>query len=154
AIRYIESSGSGLHVIVGEEVTTLDGHVVGLFLRELVRRGMSARDTIQAIHEQGGLAIAVHPFRHPGREGVAALACSDPFDAVEILNGAPTPRARAANRNATRLQLKGKTRTGGSDAHIKEMIGACSTGYPGCGPRDFREAILHAQTWPLRHRVR
>ena len=153
AARYVKSSGAALNVIVGEEVTSRDGHIVGLFLHELVSRDMSAQDTIRAIHEQGGLAIAVHPFRFPGREGVADLAASEPFDAVEFLNGAPTPRTRAANRRTARLDLRGKALTGGSDAHIKELVAVCSTAFPGSGPSDFREALLHARTWPVRRRV-
>ena len=153
ARRYLERRGSALQVIVGEEVSSRDGHIVGLFLHQLVRPAMSAQDTISAIHEQGGLAVAVHPFRNPGREGVAALAATLPFDAVELLNGAPTPRGRSANRRVARLDIRGKPVTGGSDAHIKEMVAACSTEYPGSGPDAFREALREARTKPARRRV-
>ena len=153
AARYAESSRSPLQVIVGEEVSSRDGHIVGLFLRELVNPDMSAHDTIEAIHEQKGLAVAVHPFRRPGREGVAALAASLPFDAVETMNGAPTPRARAANRRTSRLHVQGKAVTGGSDAHLRQMLAACATAHPGAGPLDFREAVAGCRTWPVRRRV-
>lgn len=153
AARYAKACGSALHVIVGEEVTSRDGHVVGLFLKERVDRDMSALDTIRAIHEQGGLAIAAHPFRLPGREGVAELAASLPFDAVEVLNGGGTPRTRAANRRTAKLDIRGKAVTAGSDAHIKEMVACCCTAYPGRRPMDFREALLHAQTRPVRGHV-
>ena len=53
---------SKLEVIVGEEVSSRNGHIVGLFLERRVRPGMSAAATVHAIHDQGGLAIAVHPF--------------------------------------------------------------------------------------------
>src|SRR5690348_4068904 len=55
-------SGHPFEVVVGEEVSTRDGHLVGLFLYERVRPGMSAADTVAAIKEQGGLAFAPHPF--------------------------------------------------------------------------------------------
>ena len=51
-----------LHVIVGEEVSSRDGHIIGLFLEHRVKPGMSAAASVHAIHEQGGLAIAAHPF--------------------------------------------------------------------------------------------
>ncbi len=51
-----------VEVIVGEEVTTRQGHIVGLFLREAIPPGQSAVDTVAAIHRQGGLAFAPHPF--------------------------------------------------------------------------------------------
>jgi predicted metal-dependent phosphoesterase TrpH len=147
AARYAESSGVGLRVIAGEEVSSREGHIVGLFLHELIAPGMSANDTVRAIHDQGGLAIAVHPCRSTGVGAVAAQTL--PFDAVELLNGARTPRARAANRRVARLPLGGRAVTGGSDAHVKEMLAACATAFPGSGPEEFREAIRDARTRPV-----
>src|SRR5579883_3263871 len=49
-------------VIVGEEITSIDGHVVGLFLEEPVAPGQSIEATVREIHLQGGLAFAPHPF--------------------------------------------------------------------------------------------
>src|SRR3979409_2705805 len=51
-----------VHVLDGEEVSSRDGHIVALFIERRVRPGMSAAATVDAIHGQGGLAIAVHPF--------------------------------------------------------------------------------------------
>jgi predicted metal-dependent phosphoesterase TrpH len=51
-----------LKVVVGEEVKTAEGEIIGLFLKELVPRGMSPEDTVTAIHEQGGLAVIPHPY--------------------------------------------------------------------------------------------
>jgi predicted metal-dependent phosphoesterase TrpH len=153
AVQHADARGAALRVIVGEEVSSRDGHILGLFLHEVVCPDMSALDTIRAIHEQGGLAIAAHPFRRPGREGVATLAASLPFDAVEVLNGGQTPRTRAANRRAASFELHGRAVTAGSDAHIKQMVAACCTAYPGTGPLDFREAVRRAQTWPVRRRA-
>src|SRR5579864_9474354 len=49
-------------VVVGEEISSREGHILALFLRQHVAPGMSAAETIAAIHEHGGLAIAAHPF--------------------------------------------------------------------------------------------
>src|SRR4030081_225920 len=72
ALRAAERAArrSKLEVIVGEEVSTRGGHVLALFLQSRLRPGMSAAATVHAIHEQGGLAIAPHPFwrtQRPGR---------------------------------------------------------------------------------------
>ena len=151
AAAYAESRGLPLRVIPGEEVSSRDGHVVGLFLDALVAPGMSAEDTVRAIHEQGGLAVAVHPCRSTG---VGRLAETRLFDAVELLNGAPTPRSRAANRRAAQLRVGARAVTGGSDAHVKEMVAACATIFPGARPADFREAVTRALTEPATRPVK
>lgn len=51
-----------LKVLIGEEVKTSEGEIIGLFLREKIARDMSPEDTIRAIHEQGGLAVIPHPY--------------------------------------------------------------------------------------------
>src|SRR5580693_442815 len=51
-----------LQVIVGEEVSTRDGDVIGLFLREPIPPRLSALETMDAIHAQGGLVYLPHPF--------------------------------------------------------------------------------------------
>lgn len=56
----------GVDVVVGEEISSLNGHSLGLFLEERIPPGLSALDTIGEIHAQGGLAVAAHPF-HPIR---------------------------------------------------------------------------------------
>jgi hypothetical protein len=68
-------------------------------------------------------------------------------------DGAPTPRGRSANRPIARLDMRGKPVTGGSDAHVREMIAASCTEYSGLGPRAFREALLEVRTRPSRRRV-
>ena len=54
--------GLRAQVVVGEEVTTRGGHLLGLYLTERVKPLQSLRSTIAAIHDQGGLAIPAHPL--------------------------------------------------------------------------------------------
>jgi hypothetical protein len=49
-------------VIIGQEIWTNDGHVIGLGLKERIADFQDAADTIGLIHDQGGLAVAPHPF--------------------------------------------------------------------------------------------
>src|SRR5262249_43221368 len=51
-----------VEVIVGEEVSTAEGHLLALFIDAFLPPGRPAAETIAAIHAQGGLAIAPHPF--------------------------------------------------------------------------------------------
>src|SRR5439155_165297 len=64
ALRATERAAKtgGVEVVIGEEVSSRDGHILGLFLEGRVRPGMSAAATLHAIHDQGGLAIAPPPF--------------------------------------------------------------------------------------------
>src|SRR5262245_45587549 len=54
----------GIDVVVGEEISTRNGHLLGLFLEETVPPGLSALETIERVHAQNGVAVAAHPF-HP-----------------------------------------------------------------------------------------
>ncbi|MFQ6096116.1 MAG: PHP domain-containing protein [Armatimonadota bacterium] len=70
-------------VIPGQEITTSEGHIFGLFLKDRVLQGMTAKQTIREIHRQGGLAILADPA---AAEGVK-LARSLPFDGYVIRPG-------------------------------------------------------------------
>jgi len=144
-------------VIIGEEITSRDGHIAGLFLKEKVEPGMSARRTINAIHRQGGLAIAVHPFfkthyynpEHPVMHGVGSSILFNMrtmFDAVEVINSTPTlgyENYLAGVLNKTIIHC---AETGSSDAHILDAIGHGYTFFEGSSKSDLRKAIVRAQT--------
>lgn len=143
----------GLVLTVGEEVTTREGHLVGLGLAARIPPGMSLGDTVAAVHDQGGLAIVAHPLLVLPSSAPAsilrALADGPPDrrpDAVESIN------ARAAwlpgyRRRIERLAAQaGYAVVGGSDAHRPERIGRAVTRYPGRSFADLRAAIEARQT--------
>lgn len=148
-----EASGSKVAVIVGEEVTTRSGHVIGLFMRERIRPWGSLRSTIARIHEQGGLVIIPHPLvPYPlcvsGRAIESLLAQSDPIyhpDAIEAFNAstARLPRGRAAAQFAAAHHL---TTVGGGDAHRASDVGFVVTTFAGRTPDDLRSAISAGTT--------
>jgi len=148
------------HVIVGEEVSSRDGHIVALFLERRVRPGMSAAATVDAIHDQGGLAVAVHPFWRTQKRtrtgvvhGVGWLAAELDFDAVEVENA--TPGFYLVNQLAHRLNLGlGAAELGSSDAHILDAVGRAFTEFPGKTPEALRAAIESGKTEARRRRYR
>jgi predicted metal-dependent phosphoesterase TrpH len=148
------------HVIIGEEISSLDGHIVGLFLERRVRPGLSAAATVHAIHEQGGLAVAAHPFWRTQRQdrnglvhGVGWLAADLDFDAIEVENA--TPGFFVFNQLAHRLNLGlGAAEMGSSDAHIVDAVGRAFTEFPGRTPAMLRTAIETAQTRAMRRRYK
>ncbi|HVA91385.1 MAG TPA: PHP-associated domain-containing protein [Chloroflexota bacterium] len=141
-------------IVAGEEVTSRDGHILALFITRLVSPGMSAAETVNAIHEQDGLAIAAHPFIAAGTfgkqslstQGVGDLIGNVPFDGVEIDNS--TPLLRLANFRARRYnRAHGRlAELGNSDAHIVEAIGKSYTRFPGRTMVDLRRAIEQRRT--------
>ncbi len=144
-------------VIVGEEVSSRHGHILGLFLTRRVRPGMSATATVNAIHDQGGIAVAAHPFWRTERQsrarvhGVGWQAAELDFDAIEVENA--TPGLYIFNQMAHRLhEAVGKAALGGSDAHILDAIGRAYTSFPGSGPEALRRAIESGLTNAERER--
>ena len=162
ALRAAEHSAriEGVAVIVGEEVSSLQGHILGLFLERRVRPGLTAAATIDEIHRQGGLAIAAHPFWRTERiaerfrgsiHGVGWLAAELDFDAIEVENS--TPGLGLANVLARRLaDGSGCACTGGSDAHIIDAIGKSATSFNGRSARALRSAIETGTTLPVHSR--
>ena len=80
-----------LHVILGEEVSTADGEVVGIFLTRTIPRGLSANETADEIHRQGGLVSIPHPFdpfraSHIREGPLRNLAEVRKIDMIEIFN--------------------------------------------------------------------
>ncbi len=144
-------------VIVGEEITSKDGHIAGLFLKEKIDPGMSARKTINAIHKQGGLAIAVHPFYkthyyhpdHPIMHGVGPKILFNLrvyFDAVEVINSTPTLGHENYLADIYNKTILHTAETGSSDAHILKAIGHGYTLFEGDSKEELKVALIKAQT--------
>lgn len=143
-------SGYGFEVVSGMEITTLDGHLIALFIDEPVASFQRIEPTLAAIHALGGIAIAPHPLsrltrsiRTPVFERVAACNGNDGvyFDAIEEHNMSPAGRsssARVRELNRERLQLAA---IGSSDAHFLPAIGSARTGFAGRTAADLRAAI-------------
>ena len=84
-----------LTVILGEEVSTSDGEVVGIFLQRTIPRGLTAEQTADEIHAQGGLVSIPHPFdpfraSHIRRVPLEALATAGKIDMIEVFNSRVT----------------------------------------------------------------
>lgn len=76
-------------VIVGEEITTSQGEIIGLYLKEVVSAGLTPLETVEAIHDQGGLVYVPHPFETV-RKGITMETLEEicrEVDIIEIRNG-------------------------------------------------------------------
>jgi predicted metal-dependent phosphoesterase TrpH len=143
-----EDHGLAFEVIVGEEITTRGGHLLGLYLTSPVPPLKSLRESIIRIHDQGGIAIPAHPlFPFPMCAQPGALrrlaADADPRarpDALEAFN--PTTFGRPHARVVAFAAELGLAVIGNSDAHAVDAIGQGWTTFPGHGAADLRAAIL------------
>lgn len=139
--------GLRVEVIVGEEITTLGGHLLGLWLDEPIKPFRSLRATIAEVHAQGGIAIPAHPL-------VPYPLCAQGFvlrrlltdeeryhpDAIEAFN--PTTLGRPwHDRVVAFADRHGLARVGSSDAHALEAIAAGHTSFHGRSAAELRAAI-------------
>jgi predicted metal-dependent phosphoesterase TrpH len=142
-----------VEVVVGEEVSTLGGHLLALFIEERVRPLRTLKKTIAEIHEQGGLAIPAHPLvPYPlcaqGWVIRRLLADRDPRvrpDAIEAFN--PTMFGRPWHGRVVRFaSAHGLAMVGNSDAHEALAVGTGWSTFPGTTAGDVRAAILAHET--------
>ena len=145
--------GLPFEVVVGEEVTTLGGHLLALFIERPIRPYRSLRRTIADIHEAGGLAIPAHPLvPYPlcAQGWVLRRLLEDPDptvhpDALETFN--PTALGRPWHDRVVRFaERHGLPGVGNSDAHALEAIGTGWTAFPGRTATDLRAAIESGTT--------
>jgi len=81
-------------VIIGEEISSKSGHIIGLWLQEAIPPNLSAAETVSRINEQGGVAIIAHPFANRafgpfGLESVGQAIYDVAFHALEVYNSSP-----------------------------------------------------------------
>ena len=142
------ASSRKLIVIPGEEVKTGgQGEVIGLFLEKAIPRGLSFAETIEAIHEQGGLVYVPHPFDrlHSVPDSATLRRHLAEIDAFEAYNARLI--FETFNDEALRFARKYNLTMGaGSDAHVLQGVGT------GCvrmrsfeGPEEFLISLRGAE---------
>lgn len=139
----------GCRVVVGEEVKTHAGELIGLFLTEHVPAGLAPLEAAAAIREQGGLVYVPHPFdpmrRNLAETALVALAETGMLDAIEVLN-AKTSLRSLNERAASFASGCGLAAGAGSDAHVPEALGAAYVEMPDFeGPADFLDKLRLAE---------
>ena len=112
-------------IISGIEISSRNGHIVGLNIQESIPKGLSSDETVDRIHEAGGVAVACHPFAlFKGSLGKHANA---KFDDVETINASAFPFSRCV-RKANQLAERFKQpKVAGTDAHHCPAIGYAYT---------------------------
>jgi len=140
-------------LVLGEEITTRQGHLLGVGLAVRVPPGLSLGESVAIVHEQGGIAVVAHPLLPTSIAASARLlvelAEDDPNrrpDALEAMH--PTASwlpgwRRRVERLAGRC---GYALVGGSDAHSARSVGRVRTTFPGATEADLVAAIRGRDT--------
>ena len=145
--------GMRVQVIVGEEISTRGGHLLGLFLRERIPPWRSLKWSVARVHEQGGIAIVAHPLvPYPLCASAGAIRRlmdePDPIyhpDGIEAFN--PTTAGMRWQRRVPVFAAEVALATlGNSDAHRAQDVGHALTTFPGTSPDDLRIAIADRTT--------
>ena len=146
--------GYRFDVVAGAEVTTLEGHLLALYLEEPVESLRPLAETLEAVHRQGGLCVIPHPMswltRSIGQRTVERVLREERdglyFDGIEVANLSPGARVgigKARRLNEQRYHLAA---VGGSDAHFLAVVGSAYTLFEGRGADDLKRAILARTT--------
>jgi predicted metal-dependent phosphoesterase TrpH len=136
---------------VGEEVSTADGEVVGLFLQQTIPRGLSADETADEIHRQGGLVSIPHafdPFRgsHIREVPLTRLAEAGKIDAVEVFNSRVTFQ-RHNHRAAEFAARYGIPGIAASDSHAGYEVAMSTNALPLFGTASELREVLPRNRW-------
>jgi len=137
-----------LLVIPGVEIKTSQGHILAINVNSNIRSGLSFTQTIDEIHDAGGLAIAAHPKALI--KGVSKEKLLANLDALEVINASAIPFMLSTRKNkeiAIKLNLP---QIGGSDAHYAPEIGMAYTSIKASANVDsVVEAIIKGAVTPF-----
>lgn len=119
-IKTAEYAPSDFVVIVGEEINTEVGDIVGLFLTKQIN-SRSFEEVVKEIHSQAGIALLAHPYK---RNKIISQDAFKQLDAIEVFNS----RNAKNNAKAKNIALEYKLpMVAGSDAHFAFEIGRAKT---------------------------
>jgi predicted metal-dependent phosphoesterase TrpH len=135
--------------VPGTEITTLDGHLVALYLEEPIASLRPLEETVAAVRRQSGVCFIPHPTswltRSVGESALRRLAHRRHeglwFDGIELAQASPAARLylnRARRLNEHRYHLPA---VGASDAHFVQAIGSAYTAFEGRSAADLRSAF-------------
>ena len=120
----LKLKSNAIIIVPGIEISTLNGHLLGINVTTLIPPKMGIEETISRIHEAGGIAVAPHPtvfYKSPPSRQIKF------YDAIEVMNASALPFqpfTYLSKKFAASLELP---QTGGSDSHYGPEIGAAYT---------------------------
>ena len=163
ARELVERDHYRFDVVMGMEVTTLNGHLLALYLERPVASFQPLAQTIESIHAQDGICVVPHPMswltRSIGQIAIEKVMAGQDerlyFDGIEVIN--PTIAGMVSYEKTRQLnerQFK-LAETGGSDAHFLASVGSAYTTFVGHTAQDLRQSLVDKKTRAVKgHRVK
>jgi len=150
AKKLVKEKKIPIEIIIGEEISTLDGEIMGLFLKEKIAYSLSIEQTIAEIKKQDGLVIIPHPNRvlsgfSLSFSRIDQLIKKGFIDAIEIYNFWDLDPRLAKRRSRHNIAWQ-RAEVGGSDSHGTSTIGSVFTLFAGKSAADLRQAIEKKET--------
>ena len=147
-----------LKVFIGEEISTKKGDILAYGIEYPIPKGLSPEKTIKLIHNQGGIAVAAHPYRRAGKVshyemiGLGDEIFNLDLDAIEGINGGnQTEYNKVAIKSSKILDLPA---IGGSDAHIIADIGSIVMEMPDFNTMNEFIKLIIDKKFKIRYRRR
>lgn len=121
-----ELSNKEFVVIPGVEISTKDGHLIGLNVSSPIPKGLPVDETVEKILDDGGIPIVPHLYRNmSGIKKEKLISIKNKIDAIEVYNGCSQPKTNVRTAQvAKEFELGG---TGGSDSHMPQYAGLAYT---------------------------
>ena len=119
-------------VIIGEEIKSAAGDIIGLFLREEIPGGLPAAETAQLVKDQGGLVVVPHPFCRLRPTALGLEALLDILPLVNLIEGfnSHTVMPGDNDRGERFAQERSLPMVASSDAHSALELGRTFTEVP------------------------
>ena len=122
SLKALKEAPKDFVIIPGVEISTKNGHILGLNLKEEVPRDLSVEETVEKIIDNGGIPIVPHLLRSmSGIKEEKLSIIKDKIPAIEVFNACSVPQS---NLKVAKIAKKyGLGGTGGSDSHVPEYVG-------------------------------
>jgi predicted metal-dependent phosphoesterase TrpH len=159
SVKALKIAPKDFVIITGSEISTTDGHLIALNIKENIPRSLSLEETVEKIIDGGGIVIVPHLYRNmSGIKKENLIKIKEKISAIEVFNSCSLPKTNLKTAKiAKKYQLGG---TGGSDSHDSNYAGLAFTtvNISSLDTDDIISEIINKKTWgegtvmPLQYR--
>jgi len=125
-LKGLKDAPKGFIVIPGIEISSSDGHIIALNVKEDIKKNLNIQETVEEIINIGGIPVVPHLYRTmSGIKEVKLKSILPKVKSIEVYNSCSTQSSNyKMTKTAKKYNLGG---TGGSDSHIPKYAGLAYT---------------------------